>query len=107
MEAVMEGMMDENIGTSHLKDVAFPEGYKGLPTETVDKAEAHCDWAGVTDPIKRRIEALSWSMDTIRNETPKYLEMPDFYWEVRKEKYKLMKKLHRIRPLPLRFPVGS
>jgi hypothetical protein len=48
-----------NRGTE-LTDLPFPIGYGGLPRAQVEMAEAVMDDWGVTDPILRKYNVLSW-----------------------------------------------
>ena len=41
-------------------DLPWPVGYGGLPVDEVVKAEAQNDRLGVTDPVYRRLNVLSW-----------------------------------------------
>ena len=43
-----------------LIDLPFPIGYEGLPLAQVEMAEAVMDKWGVTDPILRKFNVLSW-----------------------------------------------
>ena len=45
---------------TELIDLPFPIGYGGLPTAQVEAAEAVMDRFGVTDPILRKFNILSW-----------------------------------------------
>ena len=86
---------------TQMRELPFPQGYKGLPIETVIGAEAYSDWQGTTDPIKRKRRVMSWVMDTLRNETPLGQELPPFYWEVKNEKHRLIHADYEQSGLPL------
>ena len=45
---------------TELIDLPFPIGYGGLPSAQVEAAEAVMDRFGVTDPILRKFNILSW-----------------------------------------------
>ena len=45
---------------TELMDLPFPIGYGGLPLAQVEMAEAVMDKWGVTDPILRKYNVLSW-----------------------------------------------
>ena len=86
---------------TQMREMPFPMGYKGLPIETVVAAEAYSDLIGIRDPIKRKIRVLSWMLDHLRNETPLGQEMPPFYWDVKKEKHRLIHADYEQSGLPL------
>ena len=43
-----------------LIDLPWPIGYGGLPVTEVTKADIYNDRQGITDPVQRRLNVLSW-----------------------------------------------
>ena len=77
----------------------FPQGYLGLPEETVVEAEAYNDWAEVKAPIARKTRVLSWVLDHLRNTTPLGDSLPPLYQQVKDEKHRLIHVQYEGKPL--------
>ena len=62
-------------------DLPFPVGYGGLPAEEVEQAEANNDRLGITDPVERKLNVLSWMRCSYRDrgDTKMAQEMKEEY----------------------------
>ena len=70
---------------TELVDLPFPLGYGGLPVEEVTKAKYQNDGLGVTDPVDRKLNVLSWLWQHYRasEDTGMAQEMRRAYHELR------------------------
>ena len=70
---------------TELIDLPWPVGYGGLPADEVQSAESNNDRLGITDPVQRRLNVLSWMRCYYRDlgDIEMAQEMKEAYHELR------------------------
>ena len=75
---------------TELIDLPFPIGYGGLPSAQVEAAEAVMDKFGVTDPILRSFNILSWVQGYYQDRGENH---GDYYEALKREQSRLSRIL--------------